>query len=229
VLPARAYAYKGWKHRTTIMSFLLKSIIDYAEAHTTPTSPLLKKLERETWVKRLHAGMVSGGYQGQFLRMLSQMIRPKRVLEIGTFTGYSAICLAEGLTEDGLLHTIEINEELETPIQEYFDAAGLTNKIQLHIGNALELVPTIDEQFDLVFIDADKINYSRYYDLVFDKVKTGGYMLADNVLWYGKVTENQHDEETAALHAFNQKVQNDPRVENVLITLRDGLTLIRKT
>jgi len=208
---------------------LSKSITEYAEAHTTPTSPLLQKLERETWVKRLHAGMVSGGYQGQFIRMLSQMIAPKRILEIGTFTGYSAICLADGLTEDGLLHTIEINEELETPIQEYFDAAGLTNKIQLHIGNALELVPTIDEAFDLVFIDADKINYSRYYDLIFDKVKTGGYILADNVLWYGKVIENQHDEDTAALHAFNQKVQNDPRVENVLLTLRDGLTLIRKT
>jgi len=207
---------------------LPKSITDYAEAHTTSTSDLLKKLERETWVKRLHAGMVSGGYQGQFLRMLSQMIAPNRVLEIGTFTGYSAICLAAGMTEDGLLHTIEINEELESPIQEYFDAAGLTNKIQLHIGNALELIPTIDEQFDLVFIDADKTNYSRYYDLVFDKVKTGGYMLADNVLWYGKVTENERDKDTAALHAFNQKVQNDPRVENVMITLRDGLTLIRK-
>jgi len=207
---------------------LSKSITDYAEAYTTPTSPLLKKLERETWVKRLHAGMVSGGYQGQFLRMLSQMIAPKRVLEIGTFTGYSAICLAAGLTEDGLLHTIEINEELETPIQEYFDAAGLTNKIQLHIGNALEIVPTIDEAFDLVFIDADKINYSRYYDLVFDKVKTGGYILADNVLWYGKVAENERDKDATALHNFNQKVQNDARVENVLLTLRDGLTLIRK-
>ncbi len=211
------------------MNFLPKSIINYAEAHTTPTSDLLKKLERETWVKRLHAGMVSGGYQGQFLRMLSQMIRPKRVLEIGTFTGYSAICLADGLSEDGLLHTIEINEELENPIQTYFDAAGLSNKIQLHIGNALELIPGIHEEFDLVFIDADKINYSRYYDLVFDKLKTGGYILADNVLWFGKVTENQQDEDTAALHAFNEKVQKDPRVENVMLTVRDGLTLIRKT
>jgi len=207
---------------------LPQSIIDYAEAHTTPTSPLLKKLERETWVKRLHAGMVSGGYQGQFLRMLSQMIHPKRILEIGTFTGYSALCLAEGLPEDGLLHTIEINEELETPIQKYIDAAGLADKIQLHIGNALELVPTIDEQFDLVFIDADKINYSRYYDLIFDKVKTGGYILADNVLWFGKVTEKKQDEDTAALHAFNEKIQNDSRVENVMLTLRDGLSLIRK-
>ncbi len=207
---------------------LPKSIIDYAEAHTTPTSPLLQKLERETWVKRLYAGMVSGGYQGQFLRMLSQMIRPKRILEIGTFTGYSALCLADGMTEDGLLYTIEINEELETPIQEYIDAAGLSNKIRLHIGNALEIVPTIDEQFDLVFIDADKVNYSRYYDIIFDKVKTGGYILADNVLWYGKVAEKKHDGDTTALHAFNQKIQNDPRVENILLTLRDGLTLIRK-
>ena len=207
---------------------LPKSITDYAEAHTTPTSDLLKKLERETWVKRLHPGMVSGGYQGQFLRMLSQMIAPKRILEIGTFTGYSALCLAEGLPEDGLLHTIEINEEMETPIQEYIDAAGLTDKIKLYIGNALEIVPTIDEQFDLVFIDADKINYSRYYDLVFDKVKTGGYILADNVLWFGKVTEKNQDEDTAALNAFNQKIQNDARVENVMLTLRDGLSLIRK-
>ena len=207
---------------------ITKTIADYAAAHTSHTSDLLQRLERETWVKRLHPGMVSGAYQGQFLRMLSQMIRPNNILEIGTFTGYSALCLADGLTDEGHLHTLEINEELAQPIQAYIDEAGLNDKVHLHIGHALDLIPTFDEMFDLVFIDADKINYSQYYDLVFDKLKPGGYILADNVLWFGKVAEGNKDKDTAALDAFNQKVQNDERVENVLLTLRDGLLLVRK-
>jgi len=210
------------------MSFLSKKISAYTDAHTTAGSPLLKTLERETWVKQLHAGMISGDYQGQFLRMLSQMIRPKRILEIGTFTGYSAICLAAGLQEDGILDTIEINEELESLIQHYIEKAGLKDKIRLHIGSALDLVPEMDDGFDLVFIDADKVNYLTYYDLVFDKINIGGYILVDNVLWFGKVTENQKDKEATAIHAFNEKVQNDPRVENILLPIRDGLTLIKK-
>ncbi len=210
------------------MNFLSKPLAQYVEAHSSTPSPLLQKLERETWVKRLHPGMVSGAYQGEFLKMFSYMIRPARVLEIGTYTGYSAICMAQGLEEGGTLHTIEINEELENPVREYIEKAGLTNHIQLHIGNALDIIPTLNEAFDLVFIDADKINYSRYYDLVFDKVKKGGFILADNVLWFGKVLDNEQDKDTTALHAFNEKIQADERVENVMLALRDGLMLVRK-
>jgi len=210
------------------MNFLPEALAQYIEAHTSPQPPLLQQLERETWLKRLHPGMISGSYQGTFLKMFSYMIRPKAVLEIGTYTGFSAICLAQGLQEDGVLHTIEINEELENPIRHYFKEAGLADKIQLHIGNALDLVPTLEMDFDLVFIDADKINYSRYYDLIFDNVKKGGFILVDNTLWFGKVLEKEQDDDTAAIHALNEKIQNDPRVENVLLGLRDGLMLVRK-
>jgi len=172
--------------------------------------------------------MVSGHVQGRFLSMMSKLVRPKNVLEIGTFTGYSAICLSEGLEEGGTVYTIDVNEELQNFVKSFFEKAGVARKIKYLLGNAVEWIPKLDMIFDLVFIDADKENYSRYYDLVFDKVRSGGVILADNVLWSGKVTEENQDEETKALVAFGDKIQKDNRVENVLVTMRDGVMLIRK-
>ncbi|MDU0371896.1 O-methyltransferase [Hymenobacter endophyticus] len=204
----------------------------YADRHTTPESPLLARLNRETHVQLLHARMLSGHAQGRLLSMLSHMVRPRRVLELGTFTGYSALCLAEGLTTDGLLHTVEQNPELETRIRRYVREAGEENRIQLHIGNARELVPALTETWDLVFIDADKINNDTYYELVLPQVRPGGFLLIDNVLWGGKVLDEYpvkpSDKDTFAVRAFNDKVQADERVENVFLPLRDGLLLVRK-
>jgi predicted O-methyltransferase YrrM len=174
--------------------------------------------------------MLSGQVQGRFLAMLSKLVQPKRVLEIGTFTGYSAICLCEGLNHpDGLLYTIDINEEL-APIQEqYFEKAGCKHQIKVLTGNALDLIPAINETFDLIFIDADKINYLNYYKLVIDKLRPGGLIIADNVLWSGKVlSPKPNDEDTLAICQFNDAVQADPQVENLMLPLRDGMTLIRK-
>ena len=153
---------------------------------------------------------------------------PKNILEVGTYTGYSAICLAEGLQPDGKLVTIDVNEELESRVRNYFEEAGLNHKIDYRIGNAAQIIPSLDLVFDLVFIDADKENYSKYYDLVFDKVRSGGLILADNVLWSGKVTKPKPDKDTRALLEFNEKVMDDPRVENLLLPLRDGIMMIRK-
>jgi caffeoyl-CoA O-methyltransferase len=205
-------------------------IYDYAEAFTTEESPVLKKLNRETHVNILFPRMLSGKLQGTLLKMISNMVSPERILEIGTYTGYSAICLAEGLAANGILYTIEVNPELEDMEIEYFEEAGLTEKIKLHIGNALEIIPALNEKFDIVFIDADKENYLNYYNLVFDKVKKGGFILADNVLWDGKVLEKPvpADTETKALQEFNQFIQNDDRVENLLLPFRDGISIIRK-
>jgi predicted O-methyltransferase YrrM len=200
----------------------------YAASHSTPESEVLHKLNRETYAKILQARMLSGHLQGNMLTIFSQMLRPRRILEIGTFTGYSAICLAQGLADDGLLYTIDINEELEKIILKYIEEGGLSDKIKLLIGNALEIIPTIPETFDLVFIDADKINYSHYYDLVFDKVRKGGFIIADNVLWYGKVIENKQDKDTKAIQEFNSKVLNDARVSNTILPLRDGLMIVQK-
>lgn len=202
----------------------------YAEDHTSKESILLQKLYRETNVKVLYPQMLSGKLQGSLLKMISKMIRPERILEIGTFTGYSAICLAHGLTANGQMHTIEVNPELEEMIMRYFTEAGITTKVKLHIGNAMEIIPTFSDIFDLVFIDADKENYLNYYKLVFDKVKQGGFILADNVLWGGKVLEKvpASDTETNSIIAFNEFVQNDDRVENVLLPIRDGIMMIRK-
>src|SRR5665213_1902006 len=171
------------------MDFIDKKIEDYALAHSRPESEVLKKLNRDTNANVLMPRMLSGHMQGNLLSMLSKMIQPKQILEIGTYTGYSAICLAAGLQENGKLHTIDINEELETRVRSFFNEAGLADKINYYIGNAFNIIPTIKEAFDLVFIDADKKNYSNYYDLVFDKVRNGGYIIADNVLWRGKVLE----------------------------------------
>ena len=162
--------------------------------------------------------------------MFSQMIRPDRILEIGTFTGYSALCLAEGLTETGKLITIDINDELESMVQRFFNQSTYKDQLDYRVGNAMEIVPTLAEQLDLVFIDADKVNYSNYFDLVIGKLRKGGFIIADNVLWSGKVTEplSAMDDDTKALHSFNQKVHADDRVENVLFPVRDGLMVIRK-
>ncbi|RYZ45410.1 MAG: O-methyltransferase [Sphingobacteriales bacterium] len=210
------------------MEFLDPKILEYVEAHTAAEPEILKRLNRDTHAKVLMPRMLSGHLQGRVLSMFSRMIQPLHVLEIGTYTGYSAICLAEGLHPDGFLHTIDINEELEPMVKQAIKESGLQDNIVQHIGNALEIIPTIDNEWDLVFIDADKINYSRYYDLVIDNVKPGGFIIADNVLWSGKVIEEKVDKDTAALLEFNRKVQNDPRVMNVLFPVRDGLMVIQK-
>ncbi len=203
---------------------------NYITDHTSAEQEVLRELNRETHVKVLFPRMMSGHLQGKFLQMVSWMIRPGRVLEIGTYTGYSAICLAGGLKEQGVVHTIEINPELEDIILKYVVKAGLSDKIKLHIGDAIDIIPDLDETFDLVFIDADKENYLNYYHLVFDKVREGGFILADNALWDGKVVEEKkrYDKETEGIIKFNDFVQNDDRVENVLLPVRDGIMIVRK-
>jgi caffeoyl-CoA O-methyltransferase len=210
------------------MEFIDLNLQKYAELHTTEESELLKKINRETHALIMKPRMLSGHMQGRFLSLISKMIRPERILEIGTYTGYSALCLAEGLQPQGKLITVDINEELENRVKGYFKESAFANQIDYRIGNAIKIIPQLIESFDLVFIDADKENYSNYYDLVFDKVKVGGYLLADNVLWSGKVIDSKPDKDTKAVLAFNDKVHNDSRVENVLLPIRDGITLIRK-
>jgi caffeoyl-CoA O-methyltransferase len=212
------------------MEFIDEKIEAYALTHSQPESEVLKKLNRETHLKVLQPRMLSGHLQGNFLSMISKMIRPCQILEIGTYTGYSAICLAQGLQEGGTLHTIDNNEQLEKMARSFFEQAGFTRQIQYYIGDALNIIPTIKEQYDIVFIDADKKNYSTYYDLVFDQVKQGGYIIADNVLWSGKVVDTQKndDVETIAIDAFNKKVHEDKRVEHQLLPIRDGLMIARK-
>lgn len=204
---------------------------DYIAAHTTPETPLLQQLTRETYAKVLMPRMISGHLQGRVLSMITHMMRPARVLEIGTFTGYSAICLAEGLPEGGLLHTIDINEELEDMVRDYVQKVGFQDKIIQHIGKAVDIIPTLSEMFDLVFIDADKVNNALYYDLIFDKVKQGGFIIIDNVLWNGKVVgepDRKIDKDTQRILDFNKKVIDDTRVESVMLPIRDGLTVVRK-
>ncbi len=203
-------------------------LLAYCEKHSSQPSELLCSLERETNLKTVAPQMLSGHLQGKFLNLLSSLIQPKRVLEIGTFTGYSAICLAQGLREGGLLHTIEVDEELAYLCRKYFQKAGLEEKIRLHLADAKDLIPRLDETFDLVFIDAAKGDYAFFYDLVFEKVRRGGIILADNVLWSAKVVEPARDSDTLSIDRFNKKVQEDPRVENLLLPLRDGLMIARK-
>lgn len=204
------------------------AIADYAAAQTSPEPPSLRRINRDTYANVLMPRMLSGHVQGRVLSMISHMIRPTLVLEIGTYTGYSAICLAEGLQEGGKIISIDNNEELASHTRRNIADAGVADRIELHRGNALDVIPTLHHSFDLVFIDADKINYSNYYDLVFDRVRSGGFILADNVLWSGKVVDPKPDKDTQALLLFNEKVTNDERVENVLLTVRDGIMLIRK-
>jgi len=210
------------------MEFLPKEIEDYVVGHTAAESDLLKKLNRETNAHVLMPRMLSGHVQGRVLSAISHMMRPQNILEIGTYTGYSALCMAEGLTDGGTLYTLDINEELEDMVRGFIEDAGMTQKINYQIGNALDIIPKLDINFDLVFIDADKINYSNYFDLVFDKVNKGGFIIADNVLWSGKVVGDKIDKDTQAILDFNDKVHNDSRVENVLFPVRDGLMVLRK-
>jgi caffeoyl-CoA O-methyltransferase len=212
------------------MEFIAPVLTAYADAHTTPESEGLRRLNRDTHAHVLRPRMLSGHMQGRFLAMISQMIRPRRILEIGTYTGYSALCLAEGLLPDGRLITLDNNEELEAFVRNHWTESPYATQMELRIGQAAELIPTLNESFDLVFIDADKENYALYYDLIFDQVRPGGFILADNVLWSGKVVQpvKASDRDTQAVLAFNQKIHNDTRVENVLLPLRDGLMLVRK-
>ena len=212
------------------MDFLDEKLSTYVEAHTQAEPELLAELNRETWAKVIMPRMLSGHLQGQVLAMFSKMIQPKRILEIGTYTGYSALCLAEGLQPDGKLITIDINEELAAMVSRYISKSPFAEKITALTGDAAKLIPQLDETFDIVFIDADKENYSRYYDIVFDKVRKGGYIIADNVLWSGNVIKEKNgmDEETIAIDYYNKKIQDDDRVENVLFPVRDGLMVARK-
>lgn len=212
------------------MSDFNLNIEEYILNHSDKEDPILAELNRETNLKILRPRMLSGHLQGKVLEMISKMINPEKILELGTYTGYSAICLAKGLKNKGILHTIEINDELEEIILKYLQKIGVENKIKLHVGDALKIIPEINEQFDLVFIDADKREYLKYYNIVFDYVKPGGFILADNVLWSGKVIEldSPDDEYTKGILEFNEFIKNDDRVEKVILPLRDGLTLIRK-
>lgn len=213
------------------MEFIDKKLAQYAEDHTTAESTLLAKLNRDTYANVLAPRMLSGHLQGRILSLFSKMKQPKAILEIGTYTGYAALCLAEGLSEDGQLHTIDINEELETRILKFFEESPYADKLHFHVGNALEIIPTLDQAFDLVFIDADKDNYAAYYDLIIDRLPKGAIIIADNVLWSGKVidaTQLAKDVDTKALDLFNKKVNDDPRVENILMPVRDGLMVARK-
>jgi caffeoyl-CoA O-methyltransferase len=210
------------------MDIIATAIQQYAERHTTEESSLLKKINRETHSGVMMPRMLSGQLQGRLLAMISRMLKPQNILEIGTYTGYSALCLAEGLRPGGKLVTIDINEELEERVRKYFSEAGVANEIDLRIGDAAKIIPHLPGNFDLVFIDADKENYSRYYDLVIDRVNLNGFILADNVLWSGKVLDPNPDKDTRAIVEFNAKIQSDKRVENVLLPVRDGIMMIRK-
>jgi caffeoyl-CoA O-methyltransferase len=211
------------------MEIIPKEIQEYLNKNTQEEKALLKKINRDTYAEVLSPNMLSGHYQGNLLSLLSHMIKPLNILEIGTFTGYSAICLAEGLRENGKLYTIDINEELEERVRGYFKNAGLTEKIEYIIGNAITIIPELKVNFDLVFIDADKGNYSNYLDIVFPKVNKGGFILADNVLWKGRVVEVEKvDKDTEKILSFNRKVQEHPGLENIILPVRDGLTIMRK-
>ncbi|OFX41579.1 MAG: methyltransferase [Bacteroidetes bacterium GWA2_32_17] len=202
----------------------------YILEHSEQESDLLKELNRATNVHIYHPRMLSGHLQGRVLKMLSCMLKPENILEIGTYTGYSALCFAEGLSPQGKIHTIEINDELEDFIKQYVNQSEYKDKIILHFGDALKIIPTLNLQFDIVFIDADKCQYIDYYSVVFDKVKPNGYIIADNVLWNNKVIEdyNDTDEQTRGIIDFNNFVQNDKRVSNVIFSIRDGLMVIKK-
>lgn len=210
------------------MHLVSSEIEKYIEQHSSPEEPVLKELNRETYLKVQMPAMLSGHLQGRFLETISRMLQPKRVLEIGTYTGYSALCLAKGLADDGILYTIDINEELQSMVEQYVVKAGLSKKIKQLIGDARQIIPTLNETFDMVFIDADKVNYSNYYDLVFDKVRSGGYIVADNVLWSAKVLAENKDKDTLAIDNYNKKIAADKRVETFILPLRDGLNIARK-
>lgn len=224
---------KNWlwfQPNNSSVNFLPAEIEEYALKNSDAESDVLRQLSRETHLNTTLPQMLSGHLQGLFLQFISKMLRPKNILELGTFTGYSAICLAQGLLPGGKLHTIEANEEFKEIILHYIKKANLQDKIQLHIGQIVNILPSLKEEFDLVFIDADKENYSTYYDLIFHKVKQGGIIIADNMLWSGKILNSpmKMDMETKSLYEYSQKIQSDSRVENMLLPLRDGLMIARK-
>ena len=210
------------------MEFINKNIEDYISNHSKKESDLLSKLNRETWAKVLMPRMLSGHIQGQVLSLFSNIIQPTNIIEIGTYTGYSALCLVEGIKENGELHTIDVNEEHALVAEKYFKQSKFSKNIKQHIGKALDIIPKINKRFQLAFIDADKENYSKYFDLLIDIIDINGIIIADNVLWSGKVTKTPKDNETKELDLYNKKVNSDPRVENVLLSVRDGLMICRK-
>ena len=211
------------------MHFISDDLQTYVSNHSSNEPLLLSQLDKETHQKVLQPRMLSGHFQGRFLSLLSKMIRPKHILEIGTYTGYAALCLAEGLPENGTLDTIEINEELVTIQNKYFQLSPWAHQIKNHLGNALDIIPTLNKKFDLVFIDADKENYINYFNLIVPMMTAGGIILSDNVLWSGKVLEdlNPKDESTKILLEYNKLLKNDSRIETVLLPIRDGLTVSR--
>ena len=211
------------------MHFLSEELENYAAQYTEDEPLLLQELNKRTHLNVLQPRMISGHFQGRFLSLLSKMVQPRTILEIGTYTGYATLCLAEGLHPEGVLHTIDIKEELTDLQREFFDRSGYGSQIVQHLGKAADIIPALDTTFDLVFIDADKQNYAHYFDLVIEKMNCGGIILSDNVLWSGKVVEEvkHNDKHTQALMAYNQKIKDDPRVETVLLPIRDGITLSR--
>ena len=211
------------------MELLSDELTNYLDRHCDPEDELLKHINRETHLKVLMPRMLSGHFQGRLLSMLSKVIRPERILEIGTYTGYATLCLAEGLTRTGRIHTIDINSELEEMVRSNFHRSPFSSQIDYHIGNALEVIPQLNETLDLVFIDADKKNNENYYNLVIDKVRPGGLILVDNVLWSGKVLETDiQDKDTRAINQFNFMISSDPRVEKLILPVRDGVFMVLK-
>ena len=211
------------------MNFLPEKIDEYVIAHSQQEPKVLQELSKETWQKVLNPRMLSGAFQGRVLSMISKLVQPKNVLEIGTYTGYSAICIAEGLAEGGKIQTLDKNEELQELQDKYFIKSGYREQINQHFGNALEIIPNLKMKFDFVFIDADKSNYPAYFNLIIEMMDKGGIILSDNVLWSGKVIEelNPKDVDTKALLAYNKLLNSDERVETVLLPIRDGLTISR--
>src|ERR1700760_2310266 len=211
------------------MEILDSKLQEYLDTHCEPEPEALQYINRETYLKVLKPHMLSGHYQGRLLSILSKMMRPKRILEIGTFTGYATICLAEGLTEDGIIHTIEVNRELEEMLVQHFKSTDVDKKIRLHFGQAADIIVEIPENnFDIVFIDADKKNNLNYFHLIFDKVRSGGLIIIDNVLWKGKVYGNENDADTRSIRELNDHIAEDKRVEKLILPVRDGIMLIRK-
>ena len=213
-----------------MINFIDDNILNYSISKSEKESKLLNDLYRETYLKVLNPRMISGHYQGRILSLISKIISPKKILEIGTYTGYSAICLCEGMDKDGILHTIDNNKELIEIQNKYFKKANLTNKIVQHSGDAKNIISSIDEEFDIVFIDADKESYPEYYDLIINKVRSGGIIIADNILWSGKILEKveKDDQATKSIIEFNNKIIEDNRVKNIILPIRDGLNIVRK-
>ena len=210
------------------MDLFDNSLTRYLEDHADPENTLLQQINRETHLKETKAHMLSGHYQGRLLSLLSKMIGPKRILEVGTFTGYATLCLAEGLPAEGIVHTIDINEELEDRVKSYFEKSPFGKQIRYHIGNALDIIPTLHETFELAFIDADKKSNILYYEMIVETMPSGGIILIDNVLWKGKVLQENTDTQTEQILKLNQQIASDTRVEKIILPVRDGLLLVRK-